>query len=335
MPKPSDLLALIDKADKALADLLTPGRKAAEGDTGVTLLGGDQASGQASGQGGKTDGTFTPGGVWFGGTLWPLELAPYLFNALKGTPEPLPERLWKKYKDSAAFGDRDYGPWVALIGMSTQYYEVELPAIEKQLADGAGVDVGAGGAGGDPAPYDTVGTILGLGGRAARELAYQDPASFINLLVTEATGEGETSGLLRNFLISQAPRLYALAGLDELLGRQPDVGALERTQGIFEQFVTPGSEFAGSRKNVVADLGELAKLPDKQPGAAAPDPQGFFDKAFFFLANTLAPTMTPTAAGTLFNNDRLQLERALFTTAAVQGKFKGSPLEWLQSRGYF
>ena len=333
MPKPTDVLAVIDKADKALADLLTPKRKGE--DVRVTPVAGKNTEGSQA-QKGEPDGTFRPNGVWFGGTLWPLELAPFLFNALKGTPEPLPERLWKKYKDSAAFGDRAYGPWVALLGLSTQYYEVELPAIEAELAAGAGVDVGgAGGPGGDPAPYETIGTILGLGGRAAREMAYQDPASFINLLVTEATGEGETSGLLRNFLISQAPRLYSLAGLDELLGRQGDVGGLERTQDIFEQFVTPGSDFAGSRANVVRDLGELAGMPSKQPGAAAADPRDFFDDAFFLAANTLAPTMTPTAAATLFNNDRRELERALFTTATVQGKFKGSPLEWLQSRGYF
>ncbi len=313
--------------DPALIAVAGPGHdddKEAEG-----VVDGPQA------QKGEPDGTFTPNGVWMGGELWPLELAPYLFNTLKGELEPLPEALWRKYKDTAAFKDRDYGPWVALIDWSTEHWEVLWPQIEADLAAKAGVDIGVGGAGGDPAPYESIGTILGLGGRAAREMAYQDPASFINLLVTEATGEGETSGLLRNFLISQAPRLYSLAGLDELLGRQGDVGALERTQDIFEQFVTPGSDFAGSRENVVRDLGELAKLPSKQPGAAAPDSQGFFDQAFFFLANTLAPTMTPTAAGTLFNNDRRELERAMFTTALVQGKFTGSPLEWLQSRGYF
>ncbi len=331
-------------------------------------LGGDRITPEGTRPFGVADGTDTPAGIVFGEYLWPKDLAPFLFNAINGSFDPLPEDLWKKYKDSAAFNKRDYNPWAALLAFSTQYFEVDLPAIEAELAAAAGVDGagGADGASGAPAdkdaPFETIGTILGMGGRAARELAHQDPASFINLLVEEASGDGTTSGILRNFLISQAPRLYSLAGLDELLGRD-----VERTSAItgkvdgkagpgsrltvtdtpldsmalveraFSEFVTPGKggSFRGSKANVVQSLTELAGQSDKIPGSAASDPRDFFDDAFFMVQNVLAPTMTSTAAGTLFNNERRVLERALYTTAIAQGEFKGNPLEWLQGRGFF
>lgn len=283
----------------------------------------------------KPDGTVAPSGVWFGRYVWPFEVTAYLFNAVNGSVEPLPKDIYDKYKDK--FAERGFGPWMAVLAFSQDYYENQLPAIEREMAESTGITVEGGAAPTGDAPYESLGVILGMGGRAARELAYQDPASFINLIATEAAGDQPSNQMLRNFLIGSAPRLYQLAGLGELIGREPEVGGPERVQSIFEQFVTPGKEgeFAGRRANVVRDLGTLAGLPSKQPGAAGQDPRDFFDPAFFLAQDTLAPTMTPTAASTLFSNERRELERALYTTALTQGKFTGSPLEWLQSRGFF
>ncbi len=315
------------------------GGKAAPAATATATAPTTATSQGATGRKSQEDGTFTAGGVYFGGRIWPRDLAPYLFNAISGTAEPLPEKLYNKYKDTLQYNERNYGPWQAILSLSTQWFEVELPQIEKELAESAGISVEGAGEGaplGD-APFAPIGEILGMGGRAAREMAYQDPASFINLLATEAAGDTPTNSMLRNFLISQAPRLYQLAGLSELIGRDPTVGGPERVQDIFGQFVTPGEEggFAGRRANVVADLGALATLPGKQPGAAGQNPWDFFNPAFYLAADTLAPTMTPTAAATLFSNERRDLERALYTTAVTQGKFTGSPLEWLQKQGFF
>ena len=133
----------------------------------------------ATGRPSRPDGTLTAGGVYFGGRIWPRDLSPFLFNAINGTAEPLPEKLYNKYKDTLQYNERNYGPWQAILALSKQWFEIELPQIEKELAAGAGIEIEGGAPPTGDAPYEPLGEILGMGGRAARELAYQDPASFI------------------------------------------------------------------------------------------------------------------------------------------------------------
>ncbi len=260
------------------------------------------------------------------------DIIPYIYAAMfTGEIQPVPYDIYNKYLYVL---DAEEGePVLTLLVSSSKAYYEDLTQAERE-AGGAG---GAAGKGqlGEGSLYESVGAILGMGGRAAREMAYQDPASFINLIATEAAGDKPLNQMLRNFLISQAPRLYSLAGLEELLGRTPEAEAMTTTQDIFKQFVTPGAEFVGGRKAVVKSLAELATKPERQPGFAEAAPRDFFDDAFFLVQNTLAPTMTPTAASTLFGSARRELERAQYVTAVTRNEFTGSPLEWLQKRGYF
>lgn len=213
-----------------------------------------------------------------------------------------------------------------------------LQTAMEQLDAGAGGGGGQGGfgAGGDAVAelgqtISTLESIANLGGRAAREFLYQDPASFINLLVQEA-GSGDTHPLIRNFLMGQGDRLYAIAALQELSNVDVGEEGMTRTQDIFRSFVTPGADFEGSRASVESMLRGLTpeRIPGFQTGSS---PLSGFDPSFNLVAATVAPTLPPFAAATLFSDERKEVERALYSTAVATGEFQGTPIDWMINRG--
>lgn len=178
----------------------------------------------------------------------------------------------------------------------------------------------------------TMQQLAAIGGRAGRDLAFSDPASYINLIMTEAVGEN-VSPMMRNFLIGNANRLYALASLRELSAPAGDTKeGMSHVNDVFKAYVTPGEEGQFSRANI---LQQLAAIPaDKFPGATEQTPDFNFGDAFNFVGGLLAPTMTPLTRRALFSDSQQELQKAKYTTALVQGKFQGSAFDWLKQQGF-
>lgn len=187
---------------------------------------------------------------------------------------------------------------------------------------------------------------------AGEDYLGSDPLSFIsNLLRTKYPGmnTGSPGGYnpLAPAVVGQSNFLDQLVSLMQLgnvdIFGQGAEGARTNTDvmtdlfnrytsGAANQSITDPSTIRYILGAAMPQLQSTAEgLGSAQGGDPAVDP---FNYIFNQVASTWGRHYAPGAQNALFSTGRRDMERAAYNTALAQGTFKGTPYEWLQSRGF-
>ena len=187
--------------------------------------------------------------------------------------------------------------------------------------------------------------------QGGQDYLYSDPLSFINNLISTQYPQLQQHSPLRPFMTGQADRLGSLADLYQMGGGWGMPNAANQTGAdvltqLFQQYAgMPQSQANALNPYSIRTMltmspasGQLqsaaeaaAQNASSQGGNA---PAALFNTVFDFVSNTWGQHFSPGAQAALFSPARRSFERTLYTNAVAQGQFGGTPMEWLQSRGF-